>query len=242
MRLAIREFGEKNGKGTVVLIHGTGARAEMWNPQIKLLVDRGWHCLVPDLRGHGESVEPEESANISVHLQDILDTLDEHHIEFPVTFVGHSLGAIISMELAAQRPELFKQVLAVSMPGRVPQLTVSAFHAFLSWPYGALKGTAFHKSLAFRERVLLDTNHYSLSQIAENFGSLNYVEELPKVSCPVHFAVGRWDPVAPWYHVKSMHLALTGSTLEVIELAGHNCMDSQPAAFNKWFLARMGEV
>lgn len=242
MKLALKEFGEKkSGKGTVVLIHGTGARAEMWIPQIKLLVDRGWHCLLPDLRGHGESAEPGESTNIEVHIKDILDTLEGVDIDYPVTFAGHSLGSIISMELAAQRPEMFKQILAVSMPGRVPQVVVAAFNIFLGGPYQTIRGTAFHKSLAWRERVLLETNHFSLSQIAENFATLNYVENLPEVSCPVHFAVGRLDPVAPWNHVKTMHSLLPGSTLQVIEFAGHNCMDSQPRAFNKWFLSRMNE-
>jgi pimeloyl-ACP methyl ester carboxylesterase len=239
MKLALKEFGERNGRGTVILIHGTGARAEMWEPQRKLLVERGWHCLLPDLRGHGDSDEPGEVTDISVHIKDVLDTLDELDIQYPVTFAGHSLGAIVSMELASQRPDMFKQILAVSMPGKVPQLTVAAFHAFLGWPYSAIRGSAFHKNLGWRERVLLDTNHFSLSQIAENFGSLNYVGNLPKVACPVHFAVGRLDPVAPWNHVKAMHLSLPGSTLEVIEMAGHNCMDSQPKAFNKWFLSRL---
>lgn len=237
MKLALKEFGEKSGRGTVVLIHGTGARAEMWYPQIKLLTERGWHCVLPDLRGHGDSDEPGENTSIAVHLTDVLDTLGDIDVKYPVTFAGHSLGAIISMELAAQRPEMFKQILAVSMPGRVPQLTVAAFHMFLGWPYAKLRGTTFHKSLAWRERVLLDTNHYSLRQIAENFGSLDYVQNVPQVGCPVHFAVGRLDPVAPWYHVRSMHQALPGSTLEVIEFAGHNCMDSQPGAFNQWFLS-----
>ena len=237
MKLALREFGSRAGsKGTAVLIHGTGARAEMWNPQIKLLCDAGWYCLLPDLRGHGETIEPGESADISVHLQDILDTLCDYDVEYPATFIGHSLGAIISLELAAQKPEMVKKILAVSMPGKVPELTVSAFRALLGWPYHALKDSVIHRNLGWRERVLIDTNHYSLNQVVENFAGLNYVDNVPRVKCPVHFAVGRLDPVAPWHHVETMHKALPGSTLQVIEWAAHNCMDSQPDAFNRWFM------
>lgn len=241
MKLALKEFGEKGKKGTVVLIHGTGARAEMWNPQVKLLVDNGWHCLLPDLRGHGESPEPGEKTDIAVHLQDVTETLEEAGLKEPAIFAGHSLGSIVSLELAAIKPEMFKSILAVSMPGRVPKMTVDAFRIFLTWPYNSIRGTALHKSLPWRERVLVDTNHFSLSQICENFADLNYLENVPKVICPVHFAVGRLDPVAPWRHVESMHKAIPGSTFELIEFAGHNCMDSQPKAFNSWFLKKLNE-
>lgn len=239
MKLSTKEFGKRNERGSVVLIHGTGAKAEMWNPQIKLLDDAGYHCIVPDLRGHGQTSEPGSAADIKAHLEDILETLEDYDLLYPATFVGHSLGAIISLELAAKKPELFEKILAVSMPGRVPKMTVEAFRVLLGWPYSAIKDSVIHRSLAWRERVLLDTNHYSLTQIVENFADLNYLDSLPEVACPVHFAVGRLDPVAPWTGVKKMHLALEGSTFELIEWAGHNCMDSQPTAFNKWFLAKM---
>lgn len=235
MKLALREYGKGNTKGDVILLHGTGARAEMWDPQIKILIEDGWHCLVPDLRGHGESHEPEETTNLSVHINDVLETLEDYSINWPAIFIGHSLGSIISIELAARHPEKVQSILAVALPGRVPKATVMAFKAFLSMPLKNIKGSAFHKSLAWRERTLLETNQYSLEQIMHNFQDLDYLGKLPEVKCPVHFAVGRLDPVAPCQHVEIMHKSTPGSTLKIIEWAGHNCMDSQPIEFNRWF-------
>ncbi len=239
MKLSVKEFNKEAKRGDVILIHGTGARAEMWSPQIDLLVDRGWRCIVPDLRGHGESHEPGESTDLKVHLSDLLETLSDYQIKWPAIFVGHSLGSIISLELAAEKPELVKKILAVSLPGRVPRVTVSAFKLFLNFPYHAIKDTVIHRSLGWREQVLIDTNHHSLKQVVDHFQDLDYVTALPQVSCHVHFAVGRLDPVAPWKHVETMHKAIHGSTLKVIEWAGHNCMDSQPEEFNRWFLEKM---
>jgi pimeloyl-ACP methyl ester carboxylesterase len=239
MKLAVREFGQKKGRGDVVLIHGTGARAEMWKPQIDLLVENDWYCVVPDLRGHGETEEPGETTDLQSHLQDLLDTLADFEISWPAVFVGHSLGSIISVELAAKHPEMVKKILAVSLPGRVPKLTVEAFKIFLGFPYRSLKDTPIHRSLAFRERVLMDTNHHSLSQVVHNFQNLDYLTSLPELQCPIHFAVGRLDPVAPCRHVETMHRNTPGSTLRIIEWAGHNCMDSQPGAFNQWFCEKM---
>lgn len=241
MKLAVKEYGKENTKGDVILLHGTGARAEMWEPQIKILVNDGWHCIVPDLRGHGESHEPEEKTNLEVHLNDVMETLADYPIKWPAIFIGHSLGAIISVELAAMHPEKVERILAVSLPGRVPKATVLAFKAFLNVPYSKLRGTALHNSLAWRERTLLETNQFSLGQIMENFQNLDYVSKLPDVKCPIHFAVGRLDPVAPSQHVETMHKKTPGSTLRIIEWAGHNCMDSQAIEFNNWFRQIMNE-
>lgn len=239
VKLSVKEFGNENTRGDVILIHGTGAKAEMWNPQVKILVDAGFRCIVPDLRGHGDSIEPEEKADISSHINDLLETVADYEIKWPAVFVGHSLGSIISLELAAIRPELVGKILAASMPGKVPQVTVKAFKVFLGKPFLALKDSAVHRSLGWRERVLLDTNHYSLSQVVENFHDADYVSNVPKVTCPVHFAVGRLDPIALCVHSELMHKAIPGSTFKVIEWAAHNCMDSRPAEFNRWFREKM---
>ena len=239
MKLSTKEFGKGNTRGDVVLIHGTGAKAEMWTPQINILVESGFYCIVPDLRGHGESAEPGEKTDINSHLTDLLETLADYDIKYPATFIGHSLGSIISLELSVKRPDMVAKILAVSTPGKVPQLTVSAFKVFLGAPFHAIKDTPIHRSLGWRERVLLDTNHYSLSQVVENFHDMDFVSNLPKASCPVHFAVGRLDPVALCMHTEQMHKSLPGSTIKVIEWAAHNCMDSRPSEFNRWFKEKM---
>jgi pimeloyl-ACP methyl ester carboxylesterase len=225
-----------------VLLHGTGAHGEMWRNQIPLLVREGYRCIVPDLRGHGNSEEPGERADIDAHLRDIVDTLRVTDIVFPAIFAGHSLGAIISLELAQLYPDMVRKVLAVSMPGRVPGVTTEAFKWFLGWPYEGLKQSQIHRYFAWREKVLMQTDKRALEQVILNFKDLDYCSNVPKVECPVHFAVGRLDPVAPFFHAETMHKCMPNSTLQIIEWAGHNCMDSQPEAFNKWFVERIKET
>jgi pimeloyl-ACP methyl ester carboxylesterase len=238
MKLAIHLYNPPQGlpaRRDMVLIHGTGAKAEMWRGQIDQLVDRGYRCIVPDLRGHGASREPLGSADLESHLEDMLETLAAVPVRFPVSMAGHSLGSIIALELAARRPELVCNILAVSMPARVPRLTTAAFRWLLGRPYHIIRRSGVHRSLGWRERVLIETNHHALSQIATHFADLDYIESPPRVNCPVHFAVGRFDPVAPCGYLQRLHHALPGSTMTIIEWAGHNCMDSQPKAFNRWF-------
>jgi pimeloyl-ACP methyl ester carboxylesterase len=239
VRLATKIYREPGCRRDIVLLHGTGARAEMWRRQIELLVELGFRCIVPDLRGHGDSVEPGDKADIHAHMNDVVETLAEVNLKSPAIFAGHSLGAIISMHLAESQPELVSRVLAIAMPGRVPHLTRQAFHWFLAGPYHGLRDTGMHRHLDWRTRELVATNKHALEQIVEHFTDINYVDNLPQVKCPVHFAVGRLDPVAPAMYVEQMHKRLPNSTLRVIEWAGHNCMDSQPKAFNRWLMEKV---
>jgi len=231
--------GSAQGKPDVVLIHGTGADASLWRPQIEVLTALGHRCIVPELRGHGATREPGQPTDIDVHIDDVLETLDSTGVRYPCVFVGHSLGAIISMVLAERKPEMFIQILAVSMPGRVPRPVTTLFRFLCTWPFAMVKGSILHKRLPNRERILIDTELYSLQQIVHNFATLNLVEAMPRVSCPVHFSVGRLDVVAPWVHVVTMHKNTPGSSFRLFEWAGHCCMDDQPELFGDWFSEKM---
>ena len=236
MLLTVHEYGNSaGGKPDVVLIHGTGADASLWQPQIDLLVEHGHRCIVPELRGHGGTHEPGESTPLDLHIEDILETLAATGIRYPALWVGHSLGAILSMVLAEDRPELFTQVVAVSMPGRVPKPVSVIFRFLTTWPFAAVKGSFVHRRLPKREKILIDTELFSLQQIVHNFATVNFVERTPNVTCPVHFSVGRLDVVAPWVHVRTMHQNLPHSTFRVFDWAGHCCMDDQPEQFQEWF-------
>lgn len=241
MKLSVTTAGDvgfiKGHASDVVLIHGTGSGAEMWKPQVELLVSMGYRCILPDLRGHGLTHEPGEPTDIEVHLRDIEETFRELDIQYPATFIGHSLGAIISLTLAERRPELFQQIFAVGMPGKVLPPLSMAFRMFLNVPFEKLRGTPLHESLGWRPKQMISTNRHALKEIVNNISEMDFVSRTLNVACPVHFAVGRWDPVAPHYFVEKIHRALPSSTLHVFEWAGHNCMDQYPQQFNEWLLS-----
>ena len=224
----------------VVIIHGTGASSELFVKQMELLASQGYRVYMPDLRGHGETHEPGEHTDIDVHVSDLLETLTHSEVRFPAIFIGHSLGAIISIMMAERQPELFERILAVSMPGRVPKLITTIFGWVFQLPLEKLRGSMIHRSLPKRTQVMLNTERHSLQQIVNHFGSVDFVRSTPSVKVPVHFSVGRMDVVAPYNHVETMHRQLPGSTLRIFEWSGHCCMEDQPAMFNQWLLETVG--
>ena len=245
MRLSMKSVEARPVDGTkrpdVILIHGTGSNSDMWLPQVDALKKQGYRSFLLDLRGHGETHEPMEPTNIDVHVQDVLDTFETSGIIFPAVFVGHSLGAIISLVLAERRPELFRQIFAVAMPGKVLTPVVTGFEVILKSPYERLRGTHIHKRLPWRPRTLISTHRHTLEEIVRNFKNLDYVSRPFQIDCPVHFSAGRFDPVAPLMYVMQMHKSLPNSTLKIFEMAGHNFMDQQPGEFNKWLLQYLSE-
>jgi len=223
----------------VVLLHGTGSNSQMWERQAVFLAMHGYRSFLIDLRGHGNSPDLREPCPIDQHEADVLETIQAAGVEIPAYFVGHSLGSIIAVSLAAKRPELVEAIFAASLPGKVLPPLPLALKGFVRGPMQAVRSTGLHKFFAWRERTLFEMDAKVLDQIAQHFGSINLVDQPLPVKCPVHFANGVWDPVAPYRHVLTMHRMLPGSTLKTFKLGGHNFMDAETAAINDWLLEHL---
>ena len=107
------EFGDLSaifaGSGDpVLLLHGVGLRAEAWNAQIDALSQH--HTVIaPDMPGHGETSRFDFEPDLSDFTDRLVDAL-----ETPVHIVGHSMGAMIALDLAAEFPGLVSSVTALN--------------------------------------------------------------------------------------------------------------------------------
>jgi pimeloyl-ACP methyl ester carboxylesterase len=94
-----------NGEGRVILcVHGLTANCHCWDTMAASLAPR-YKLIALDLRGRGLSDKPPEGYCVEQHCRDIEAVIENLGIERPV-LVGHSLGALIALVLAALRPEL----------------------------------------------------------------------------------------------------------------------------------------
>lgn len=105
-RGAVRLRYEDDGSGPPILLtHGYGASAEMWQGQVDALKDR-YRIIRWDLRGHGKTECPDDLALFSQALavEDMAALLDHLKIESAV-IGGHSLGGFLSMAFNVAHPE-----------------------------------------------------------------------------------------------------------------------------------------
>ena len=105
------------GRGApVVLLHGVGLRAESWFPQIRRL-RKCRQVFAVDLPGHGESGMLTIQNNAAPALSDFAAAAADfvkNTVQTPAIIVGHSMGALVALALAARLPNLCAGVAALS--------------------------------------------------------------------------------------------------------------------------------
>ncbi len=107
-------WGDPEAEHTALLVHGLTGRAEAFRALAEGLEAEGlagWRLLAVDLRGRGATGRMEGKAGIPTHAADLAALMEREGLE-KVAFVGHSLGAMIGVYLAANYPgRVYKLVL-----------------------------------------------------------------------------------------------------------------------------------
>jgi pimeloyl-ACP methyl ester carboxylesterase len=93
MKLWHREGGH-GGERRLVLVHGLGANADVWQ-RLEKSIDRRW--IAPDLRGHGRSPH-QPPYGYAMYAADVAELLQQGE---EVDIVGHSMGGVVGMALAS---------------------------------------------------------------------------------------------------------------------------------------------
>jgi pimeloyl-ACP methyl ester carboxylesterase len=111
-----RVFYRAGGSGPVlVLVHGITSTSATWSNVLPYLAER-FTVIAPDLLGHGESAKPRGDYSLGAYASGIRDLLIALGHE-RATFVGHSLGGGIAMQLAYQFPEHCERLALVASGG-----------------------------------------------------------------------------------------------------------------------------
>ena len=102
MELNLHAWGDVTAP-PVVFLHGLNAHGRRFRRLAEERLADRFHVLAPDLRGHaGSGWEPPWT--IATHAHDVLETLDANGIRAS-TWVGHSYGGRLLLEIAALVPE-----------------------------------------------------------------------------------------------------------------------------------------
>ena len=99
----------------LVLVHGITARSDTWRAVGPRLAER-FTVLAPDMLGHGESAKPRGDYSLGAYASGVRDLMMLLGID-RATFVGHSLGGGVAMQLAYQFPERCERLVLVASGG-----------------------------------------------------------------------------------------------------------------------------
>jgi pimeloyl-ACP methyl ester carboxylesterase len=124
----------------VLFLHGISGNGLTALRLGKLLAKRR-RLIAPDLRGRGQTDMPFGEYGIQVHMRDVMTCLDVLKIEQFVA-AGHSMGAAISVFLAANYPERVTGLILFdggALPGPMAAQVLSAYYDSIQYQYTSLE-------------------------------------------------------------------------------------------------------
>lgn len=111
VRIAFQDTGEGE---PLVLVHGSWGSHHNWDPVVPGLAEH-YRVISYDRRGHSESERVTGQGTFAEDVADLaalIETLDAA----PAWVVGNSAGAVITLQLAATRPDLLRGVIVHEPP------------------------------------------------------------------------------------------------------------------------------
>jgi len=214
----------------LVLIHGLGSRGEDWSSMIPSLAAAGFHVYVPDLLGYGRSSQPDVDYSISLEEKTVVDFLKAVDVD-KADVGGWSMGGWVALKLTLDHPELVNRLVVYDSAGTYFPPT---FDATLFTPTDATGLRKLSAMLsphpkeipAFATRSVvrrLQRNGWviqrSLTAMEAGRDLLDF--RLKDVSHPTLVVWGGEDKLIPLSVGESMHRAIPGSEMLVVEGCGH---------------------
>jgi pimeloyl-ACP methyl ester carboxylesterase len=239
---------EESGTGQpLLLLHGFPHDRAVWAPQVAGLVDR-CRCIVPDLRGFGDSpVTP--PFTMDRYADDVVELMDALRIESAVV-CGLSMGGYIAFSLwRRHRARIRALILLDTKAGpdgeeakKRRELQVELVRASGS---AALAPRLVEPALSRRTRerhpdvverlVALMSRQPAEGVVGALQAMIRRVDSTPTlatIDVPTLVIVGDEDVATPPDEARKIHDRVRGSTLEIIEGAGHLANLERPAAVN----------
>jgi pimeloyl-ACP methyl ester carboxylesterase len=233
----------------VVLLHGYPFNRSLWTEQIEELSE-AHRVVAPDLRGFGESDSFEKVATMDRMAQDVVLLMDALGIS-TAAVGGLSMGGYVALAFYGQfstrvrslilsdtrsqadteagkqtREKQAKQILAEGMAGIVDSMLPK-----LLTPETVSKRPELVKRI--RDMMLKTKPAAASAALLGMAARADQTELLARIAVPTLILVGRDDAITPVEDSEKMHREIKGSSLVVIENAGHVSNLERADEFNK---------
>lgn len=226
------------GTGTpIVLIHGLGSKKEAWIPQHELA--NKYRLIIPDLRGHGETILNED-LTIKNFALDIINLLE--YLKISSAFIcGLSLGGIVAQELYKQRPEIVRGLILSNTTSYIPFFLANGIihlsNQLLQTDHQKLidqivKTALYDNSYQKEARKAFHIRDTYIKSAKAPIG-INYYSFLPFIKKPVLLIGSTHDKVTPSINIYLMKLFIRDARLSIFKNTGHLSNIEKKDLFNK---------
>jgi 2-hydroxymuconate-semialdehyde hydrolase len=258
-RIAYQVFGTP-GQPVILWLHGLMASKTNFRFNLPAFEDRFFN-IVPDLLGHGESDKPRQGdygiLDQAAQLRHILDELGVG--QFNV--VGHSLGGMLALAMAATYPDRILRAVNASGIINIPWYAWRRMVTLMSGLGAVIPGayqfgmrltkvrllTPLFRQLEFyniancpvdydaveMSDAILPGLEWSNYRYLQAVQQVNLLTLLPKIKCEVLTIQGRQDKTVSISQAFIADRLIPHHQLEIVEYCGHQVMIEQALHFNQ---------
>lgn len=198
----------KKPRATIVFLHGIGSNGAEWEQVVQQLPNN-LTIMTIDMLGFGQSPKPEWARyNATEQSRSVITTLLRQRITGRVILVGHSLGALVSVEVAKRYPLLVSSLVLCSPPfynpdkdGKMPnpdRMLQTLFTQvernqdyFLKFATIAIKHKLVNPAFSVTEETLPSY----IQTLKAAIISQSAFEDIKTLKCPITIIYGSLDPL-----------------------------------------------
>lgn len=227
----------KASKQTILFIHGIGNSALAWTDVIERLPDNV-NVIAIDLMGFGKSPCPDWAVyDAKTQARAVIATLLRYRVRSKLTIVGHSLGALVAVEVAKNYPALVSDLVLCSPPfykvSSKPTLRVSRdkllndlYDLIRRYPeqFVSIAGLAMKLGIVNKAfNVTSDNVTTYMAALEACIINQTALDDAKRVNKPMTIIHGSLDPVVVLGNIKSLVQSNPQAHLVSI-IAGHEVM------------------
>jgi 3-oxoadipate enol-lactonase len=246
------------GSPVIIFIHGFPFSKSMWNLQVESLKDK-FRLIAYDIRGHGNSDTGNEDFSIDLFVTDLIRLMDALKIEKAI-LCGLSMGGYIALNAVEKYKERFyalilsdTQCFADSTEAKEKRIkTIDSIrqNGVEKYAEESIRNLFAATSLITKVKEVAEIKTMIMKTSVQSLSNTLYALSVRRETCnilsdikvPVLILVGSEDNITPPAAAAFMHEKTKGSTLKIIDKAGHLSNIENPEEFNlliKEFLANL---
>ena len=113
LELACQSWISAVPRGLIVIVHGLAEHSGRYHDTAEFFCANNWSVYACDLRAHGHSPNPPKAGRVHVRrfsdyfldVDAVVQLAREQHPDLPLFILGHSMGGLISISYALEKPE-----------------------------------------------------------------------------------------------------------------------------------------
>jgi 3-oxoadipate enol-lactonase len=231
------------GTPGLVLVHSLGTDRTMW-ARLRDAARDDHRVVLVELPGHGRSKPPDGPCSLEELSRAVLHAADEAKLH-RFHYCGVSLGGMIGLWIAANRPERAQSLVAANTAARIGTAAFWEERIRLIETDGleALRDAVMARWLSPRfvteqpdrvaelGRIFCRTSVAGYTACCAALASADLGPDLARIGAPTLVVAGRLDQATPVAASEELHARIRGSRLAVLEGASHLSNVDAPDAF-----------